>query len=430
MSNTEKKRSAAPPAASIDAKLLHKIQTGTFGPRDWRCLAQASLRARTRRALGHLTRITPRLVRQLADLPPALSRPRVLNVLNRLRLSPGRWSMLRAALADAGPQRRAMLNCLAGKINSPGDFWDYWREAVEDSARAFTLPAGAFVSVLLEPLPDPAALRAEGRRMANCLASLASHIRAGRAIYFRPRNLALVTAELLAYGAAWRVGHILGPGNINLGPEEAEPIHIELQRLADHLNQCAPPVADELDSTSIREIRAWARAHYSEATIARVAQPLCDIRGRSLEAQRGAFAIFAMETGVYVQLLAGRGDMGFLCEVSSHKYVPFMHTRLSEPVVALLEQARFIWPTGEQNFHRRFLAASDQDIVALAELALAMLGRMGGLRPGATLTRKGHIPRERAPQTLPPAWSLVDDGLDLEDEVTVQPCTTNASSTP
>jgi hypothetical protein len=414
------KASAAPPAAVLGRRLLRKIRRKTFGPRDWQRLAAAVADPRTRRALGHLSRITPRLVRQLAELPPFLMRPRVLCLLNRLRLPPERWRALRSTLADPDPQRRAALAALAGKIRTPGDLWDFWQEAIDDPARPFPLPQDVFSSPLLAPLPDAAALRTESRRMSNCLAGMAGDVRAGRTICFRPRSLAPVTAELVAHREAWRVGRILGHANTPLPPEESGPLHLELQRMADHLNQRGPPAVDDLYSPALQEIRAWARARYSEATILSVAQPLSDIRARSAELQRGAFAIFQIRMAVYVQFLALLDGTGFLGEVSSHKYEPFMHARLCEPVVALLERAGFHWPQGQQNFNRRFFAQSHGDMLAIAEITLALLDRIGGLRPGATLTRRGHIPGERAPCLPPPHWKPSDGGLDLEDELTAQ----------
>jgi len=327
--------------------------------------------------------------------------PRVLGLLNDLWVRPSRWRALGAALADADPQRRATLAGKAKKIIQRGDLWDFLHSAGDDVGRLFSLPDAVFDLPTLEPLTSRAAMRAEARRMKNCLDDEAADaVAAGRAICFRPRDRAPVTAEIVQHGALWHVGRILGPGNAATHRRQRKTVQVELQRLADQLNAGAQPPGDDLRSDPIQKIRAWSRARYSAATIDSIARILGEIHGKSASWVHGAFAtlLAGMDDGEtpYVQLMASPTGQEFLFETASPRYIAAMHGRLNERTVSLLERAGFMWPRGRQNFRRWFSVVGPEDLTALAEIALAMLDRVCGLRPGASIYLRGDIPHEEA----------------------------------
>jgi hypothetical protein len=82
----------------------------------------------------------------------------------------------------------------------------------------------------------------------------------------------------------------------------------------------------------------------------------------------------------------------YLCEISSHKYLPAVNRYLSEDAVEVIDRAGFAWPRKRANFLRWFKVSSEDDIQAMAEFGLAILARVFKHGSGQALEVKWHIP--------------------------------------
>ena len=187
-------------------RLLPKTHYRLFDETDWRALFQACEDPTTRRALGHLTEVTPTLVRQLRLVPRFARLPSVLAVLNQLRVtathqrnnyqSAGRNSARTIAASGHDGQGRCTAN---------GSFWDFFFECTDQHWRPFDLPERFLASPLLRPLRTTKDLETEGLKMKNCLAGQVANVRAGRMVYFSWQGSQPATVQFVR-GKGWRLG--------------------------------------------------------------------------------------------------------------------------------------------------------------------------------------------------------------------------------
>jgi hypothetical protein len=119
---------------------------------------------------------------------------------------------------------------------------------------------------------------------------------------------------------------------------------------------------------------------------------LQSIQGKSRSWSNGAFAIFELPRGGFVQFMSSPDGQEYLMEISSHRYNEDVNARLTADVVALIEKAGFVWPNGKANFLRWFNVSSLQDNQSVAEIALAILARVFGCRKRSRVMVHTHIP--------------------------------------
>lgn len=120
--------------------------------------------------------------------------------------------------------------------------------------------------------------------------------------------------------------------------------------------------------------------------------PLQSIQAKSRSWSNGAYAIFELKRGGYVQLMSSPDGNEYLLEINSHKYDENVNDLLSADAVDLIEKSGFVWPTQKSNFLRWFNVSSPEDIQAIAEVALAILARVFRHRKGDRVMIKTHIP--------------------------------------
>lgn len=372
-------------------KLLGRTSWQKFSRGDWNAfLSIASLDGNSE--LGHVPRITPTLVRQFALIPKEIRLPGLLSVVSSLQVPAERWDKWQGFInrADAGQQ--AEFRHAAGTINSRGDLWDLYFRCEGKYSLPFSLPATLSNSNLLEPIVSPQEMEFEAILMRNCLANRISRVHNGNRIFFRLRDRSLVTAELVRQGPNWVPGSILGFQNSSVAPVVAQHIGVELQRLAKSISAPDKPLHAEEENSYITELRQFARESFAPEVLTQLVAPLQSIQAKSVSWSDGAYAIFELKRGGYVQFMSSPDGNEYLLEICSHKYWEEMNDFLTADVVDLIEKAGFVWPTKKSNFLRWFSISSQDDIQEMAEIALAILSRVFKYRKGWRIMVNTHIP--------------------------------------
>ena len=82
----------------------------------------------------------------------------------------------------------------------------------------------------------------------------------------------------------------------------------------------------------------------------------------------------------------------YLFDISSHKYDENVNELLTADTVDLMENTGFVWPTGKDHFLRRFNVSSQEDIQAMAEVALAILALVFAHGKKGSVMIKTHLP--------------------------------------
>ena len=243
-------------------------------------------------------------------------------------------------------------------------------------------------------IASPLAMEAEALHMRNCLANRVSRVLSGSRIYFRLRTGtdSSVDAELKRENRGWVPGDILGPENAVVPDQTVTHVRTELQRLADLIGDTVMPPNVQAEEAYVDSLREQARRSFSAEEIATISHPLQSIQGKSRSWTKGAFVIFQLANGRFVQFMNSPDGAEYICEISSHKFSDEVDVFLSDHVVDLIDQAGFVWPQGRDNFMRWFGVACKADIVALAELALGILAGAFGHLPKQRVMITTHVP--------------------------------------
>ena len=380
------------PLAPRVIKLVGRADWKNFSRSDWDLFLAIAIGEGVDSALGHVSLITSTLVRQFSSIPLELRLPAILRVACRIEVPAKRWDQLYLFLERADTSLRADLLRMAGSVDSNGAFWDFYVRCEGRHWRPFNIPETFFSSTLLRPLKTPQEMEAEAFRMRNCLANRVSRVRSGCRIYFRLSDEAPVNAELVRVGKSWVPGEILSPSNAAAPAAIAQQVRTELQRLADSISVAEESLECVHEDDYVEKLREAARLTFGAKSIAELNGPLRSIQGKSRSWSNGAFAIFELDRGGYVQFMSSPDGKEYLCEISSHKYEKWVNEFLTAPAVDLIEKAGFVWPNSEANFLRWFNISSEEDIQAMAEVALAILSGIFGHRPGRRVVVKTHIP--------------------------------------
>ena len=385
------------PVGQSALKLLAKSNGLEFEGNDWRALLRAAEDPSTRRALGHLDRVSAILARQIQSMPGALKLPAILKILNLIDVPPSRWERIGVALARAPRNVHAALLAKASRVRSVGMFWDFCFDCTDEMWRPFQLPDGFFGSTLLKPLNTPREMEEEGRKMRNCLAQRVRRVIDGREVYFRWSRSPSANVQMISSEGAWRLGRVLGRANSPMDPGSLAEISGCAAEIIARVPQIAGAAVNDATEEVVDHICARGRMPDFAIELQRVEQALRDIRGRTLEpaADCPAYAIFETDHG-YVQFMSNVEGTEFLSEILSHKYEPAMEERLTGEVVDLIAGSGFQWPRGRRNFVRWFVLKEDSDMTTLAQFALGILHAVSGFRPGELLTVQTHIPTSSA----------------------------------
>ncbi|MCF8210765.1 MAG: hypothetical protein K9K38_15395, partial [Rhodoferax sp.] len=373
-------------------KLMSRTSWKEFSRPDWAAFIPAAMGPGNSK-LGHVTRITPTLVRQFDLIPEVLRTPALYQVVSQLKVPAERWNQLSGFLNGASEAQRTEYRRAAGKITSNGDFWDLYYRCEGKHYRPFNIPASVGDSKLLIPIASPREMELEAHRMKSCLANQVRRVHDGDRIYFKADGKLLINAELVRNEKAWVAGDILGYQNAPVTPEIARQVSAELHRLA-----LTMPVESESQDIRvadgyIEELRLDVRNSFAADEIAHLTGFLISIHGKSISWTDGAYAIFEVSRDRYVQFLSSPDGVEYLMEISSHRYVESVNDCLSAAAVALLEKVGFIWPTERTNYFRWFKVSCSDDLQAMAELALAMLAGIFGYRTGKQIEITNHFPR-------------------------------------
>jgi len=374
-------------------KLMSRTSWKKFSRRDWATFITLAMAPKCLK-LGHLTRITPNLVRQFHLIPEDFRAPALYRVVSHIKIPAERWHQLRGFLNGASATQRAEYRRAAGVMTSNGDFWDLYHRCEGKHYRPFNIPASAFDSKLLDPIASPREMEVEAHRMKSCLANQVRRVHDGDRIYFKLRGDIAINAELVRQEMAWVPGEILGYENAPVTPEIANHVAAELQRLALTMPLESESPNKKLIDDNIDQLRLDARNSFAADEIAHLSSFLKSIQGKSRSWTDGAYAIFELSRERYVQFLSSPDGREYLMEISSHRYVESVNNSLSADAVALLEKVGFIWPTERTNYFRWFKVSSYEDIQAMAELALAMLAGIFGYHTGKQIKVTNHFPRD------------------------------------
>ncbi len=277
-------------------------------------------------------------------------------------------------------------------MTSNGDFWDLYHRCEGRHYRPFNIPASVGDSKLLVPIASPGEMELEARRMKSCLANQVRRVYDGDRIYFRLAGNVKVNAELVKQEKAWVPGDILGYENALVAPEIAQRVAAELHRLALTMPVESESPNKRMTVGAIDQLRLDARNSFATDVIAHLASFLKSIQGKSRSWTDGAYAIFEVSRDRYVQFLSSPDGTEYLMEISSHRYVESVNDCLSSDAVDLLNNVGFIWPTERTNYFRWFKVSSSEDLLAMAEFALAMLAGIFGYRTGKRIVATNHYP--------------------------------------
>lgn len=372
--------------------LMSRTNWKEFSHRDWVAFISVAMGPDNAK-LGHVTRITPTLVRQFDLIPDVLRTPALYQVVSQLKVPAARWNQLHGFLKGASAAQRTEYRRAAGEMTSNGDFWDLYYRCEGKHYRPFDIPASVCDGKLLIPIASPREMELEARRMKSCLANQVRRVHDGDRIYFKTHGNVCVNAELMRQEDAWVPGDILGYENAPVTTELARHVAAELQRLALTLPVKSESSNKNVTDVYIDQLRLDARNSFTADEIENLSGFLESIQGRSRSWTDGAYAIFEVSRDRYVQFLSSPDGMEYLMEISSHRYVESVNNSLSADHVALLEKAGFIWPTERTNYFRWFKATGSEDIQLMAELALAMLSGIFGYRTGKQIKVTNHFPR-------------------------------------
>lgn len=380
------------PVAPRAIKWLARTQWRHMTRGDWETLFSIAATGKAGVALGHVRRITPILLRQFQLIPEAVRVPGLLNVASKLDVPAERWGRLGEFLAKADAGWRADLIHKARTIDTYGDFWDFYDRCEGRYWHPFDIPESFTRSELLEPIASPLDMEAEALRMNNCLAIRVSRVQSGSRVYFRLRDHGMVNAELVRQGPGWAPGDILGPRNSAVPAEVAGRVRSELRRLADAAGSKDGTNDFLAEDAYVDALCAFARQSFAPAEVAKVRDALQLIRGRSKSWSDGAYAIFTLKNGTYIQFMSSPDGAEYLLEVASHRYLPRVTEFLTTAAVELIERAGFVWPNKKGNFLRWFNVSSAEDVQTMAELALAIQARVFRRASGENLSIRTHIP--------------------------------------
>ena len=372
-------------------KLLSRTSWKDFSRRDWAAFISVAM-GPDNSQLGHVTRITPTLVRQFDWIPEDLRTPALYQVVSHLKIPDERWAQLRGFLNGASAAQRTAFRRAAREMASNGDFWDLYHRCEGKHYRPFKIPASVGDSKLLVPIASPREMELEAHRMKSCLANQVRRVHDGDRIYFKAHGNVSVNAELVRQETAWVPGDILGYENAPVTPELARHVAAELKRFALTMPAESESPKDKVEDGYIDQLRLDARNSFAADEIAHLSGFLTSIQGKSRSWTDGAYAIFEVSRSRYVQFLSSPDGMEYLMEISSHRYVESVNNCLSAETVALLENVGFVWPTERTNYFRWFKVSCSEDIQAMAELALAMLASMFGYRTGKRIEVTNHFP--------------------------------------
>ena len=379
------------PVTAQMLKVLGKTAWRQFTRRDWQDLF-AITSGDDLTALARLPKITPILVRQFKLIPKNFRVSGLLNVTNDLVVPANRWQQLLAFYQRSSSAQRIALCRTAATIASWGDFWDLYFRCEGKFLAPFCLPDAVRLSALFAPISSPKEMMSEALRMSNCLANRISVALGGGRIFLKLRGNTPMNAELIHLREAWVPGDILGRGNAPLAPELARPIREELQRLADSITRSGDAAVTHEADVHIEKLRVWARETYPAHDIAAVAEALQSVRGKTRSWSNGAYAIFELGIGGFVQAFSSPDSLEFMVEIGSHKYDESIHARLDADTVEVIEAAGFYWPNTKDNFRRWFNVSGAEDIKAIAEVTMALLGRVLGYDSSNRLLIHTHIP--------------------------------------
>lgn len=292
--------------------------------------------------------------------------------------------------ADVG--QRAEYIRAAGAIQSTGDFWDLYFHCEGKFLKPFSIPGVLSKSEFVEPLSSPQAMESEALRMRNCLANRISRVQAGSRIFFRLRDGSPVNAELVRRGQKWFPGAVLGQLNSRIEKKLKQQIKNELRRLAKMTINTPHSIEAEKEDAFVAKMRRDARDLFPAEYIAELTTPLQSIQAKTRSWDEGAYTIFNIKRGGYVQFMSSPDGKEYLIEISSHKYDEKINDLLTSNVVEMIEKAGFVWPSGQSNFLRWFNISSPDDIRAMAEITLAILARMFRFRKMGSLKVITNIP--------------------------------------
>jgi len=230
--------------------------------------------------------------------------------------------------------------------------------------------------------------------MSNCLSRLVPRALGGRRLYLRHRGKPAVSAELVRTPQGWQPGQILGKGNRAIDRTVEVQIAFELKELAASVPCMDDGTLDNLHIGIFAELRRDILTRFDPDVVERMAQPLRQIQGRSRSSRNGAFAIFSIENGGFVQFLSSVDGASYACEILSHQFQPHVAEFLESRAVDTIVRAGFEWPQlgSTQNFYRQFAVSGPGDCRVLAEVTLALLARIFRHRPSEPVHVECHVP--------------------------------------
>lgn len=373
------------PVEARVVKLLSRTSWTEFTRDDWHLFFSITTNDGSS-ALGHVPKITPTLVRQFKLLPKEIRLPGLLGVVGNLSVPAERWVKLEGFIQGADGARRAEFRRAAGSINTNGDFWNFYFQCEGKHLLPFLTPLAFKESRFLEPIGSSKEMMSEATRMKNCLAARTCQVLNGRRFFFRLRDGTPANSELVREGASWVPGEILGYQNSPVAIETAKAIEVELQRLALSVPKNWGSNESEDKARYLIRLREFARESFTAEDVEMLAKPLQSIHAKSKSWSNGAYAIFQLKPGGYVQFMSSPDGSEYLIEISSHKYQNRINKFLTSDAASLIDEAGFVWPTAKSNFRRWLDVSSPDDFQSMAEIALAILARVFGHRTGVGIS--------------------------------------------
>ena len=379
------------PVPARVVKMLGRTRWQECTGRDWASFFSIAM-GQAGSQLGHVTSITRTLLRQFSLIPDELRVPGLLAIISSLDIPADRWARWQGFIARANSSQRAEFHRAARAIKSRGDFWDLYFRCEGRNWVPFIIPETLKQSKLLEPISSPQEMSSEADRMKNCLFNRSSRVQSGNRIFFRLRDGTQVNTELVRQGQGWVPGDVLGYENAPVDLHLSNRIRFELRRLAKSRSASDVALNSTDEDAYLDELRQSAQETFGPDESAELAESLQAIQAKSKSWSNGAYAIFELKRGGYVQFMSSPDGKEYLLEIASHKYQKAVGDLLTAEVVDLIERAGFVWPNGTSNFLRWFSVSSAKDIEAMADLALALLSRVFGLQKGGSVMVKTHIP--------------------------------------
>jgi hypothetical protein len=369
-----------------------------FSRAEWTKFFSIALAEKRHSAVAGVREINRTLLEQFFLIPEPLRRKGLLNIVSQLAIPAHRWQTLAANFATVDAGMRPALLRLAAAMDYRGEFWDLYFRCEGKYWRPFRLPATLPPSDLLEPILSPLDMDAEGLLMKNCLSSLSSRVLGGDRIYFRMRDRTPVSAELIREPIGWVPGRILGSENAQVPEDIVARVRGELSRIGHAITtgSAIDGATNSLETDGYLEmLRHKGRETFGEGDIAAVAQHLASIQGKSLSWTNGAYVIFQMRRGEFIQFMSSPDTEEYLCEIQSYKFEMSSGEYLDADAVDLIEKAGFVWPTNKANFLRWFKGGSPVDIQEMAAFALAALHNLFHCESADELEVQSHFPPDR-----------------------------------